>query len=92
MNQGDLTPDGPEAAARTGPESRLRPEGDKKRAAPECRPFDIWQKQSALDGFLSFFLGANADRFLDREDEDFSIADFAGFGGFDNGFDGLLDQ
>ena len=31
-----------------------------------------------LDGFLARFVSSNADRFFDRVDEDFTVADFAG--------------
>jgi hypothetical protein len=32
-----------------------------------------------LDGFLARFVGSNADAFFDRVEENFTIADFAGF-------------
>src|SRR2546421_6015244 len=41
-----------------------------------------------LNRLLSGFLRANPDGVLDGTDEDLAVADFAGFGGFDDGFYG----
>src|SRR5438105_13627926 len=41
----------------------------------------------ALDGLLAGFIGADADGVFDGADENFSVADFSGFGGFDDGLD-----
>jgi len=46
-------------------------------------------KRLKLQCFLAFFVGANANGFLDVENEDFAIADLAGFGRFRNGVDCL---
>src|SRR5271155_1871379 len=45
-----------------------------------------------LQRLISAFVVANADGFLHFGQENFAVADFAGFGGFENGLDGLLDE
>ena len=41
-----------------------------------------------LNGLFAGFLGTNPNHILDCAHENFPIADFAGFGGFDDGIDG----
>jgi hypothetical protein len=43
------------------------------------------------EGFVAFLFGANANGIVNGHDEDFAIADLAGFGRFDNGSGGRLD-
>ena len=42
----------------------------------------VWR---ILEGFFAYFLGSDADGFVDGGDEEFAVADFAGAGGFDDG-------
>ena len=42
------------------------------------------------DGVVAAFAGADADGVFDWEDEDFTVADFAGVGGFGDGVDDLV--
>ena len=50
----------------------------------------MWQG-FGLDGLFALFLGANADGFVDRGDEDFAITDLAGLGGTNNRANGGID-
>lgn len=45
---------------------------------------------SRLDRFVPDFLRADADGVLDRENEDFTVADFASFSGGDDRGDGFF--
>ena len=52
---------------------------------------DVSRSQSPVSQrLLVGFAGADADDLLDGVDEDFSVADFAGAGGLDDGVDGLF--
>jgi hypothetical protein len=45
-----------------------------------------------LDGFLARFVSSNADRFFDRVDEDFTVADFPGLRRIYDSRDRVLDH
>src|SRR5438105_2559006 len=50
---------------------------------------------SRPDGFATSFAGADANAIVERQDEDFAVADLAGLGGaggVDDGLDGRLDE
>src|SRR5690349_13231824 len=53
---------------------------------------ELFDCDAALERVFGAFAGADADRFLDRRDEDFSVADAPGAGDRGNRFDDVPDD
>jgi hypothetical protein len=63
----------------------------KQRAGPEARPLRRKYEKKGLDGRFVAFVCPNPVGFAYRQDEDFAVADLAGFRGFQDGFDNGID-